>query len=233
MVRRFVHNQQIGARQNNLQDGQPGLFAAGQVADRLEHVVAAKLEPAQHLAGPVLGQGAAVNQLVQHPHRIVQFLEFLGVVTDPRPRAELHPTLQRLQFAEQQPQHRGFSGAVGPQKSHFFPTAQQERDFFKYRRRAVAAAHTDEFRHPFRDFLAVRKEKLHGLANFRPFQTLQPVQLGLPSPGLLGLDAGFVTPDIFFGFGDFFLLLLIGGKRRFQSFRLLSDIPGVTGGIFL
>ncbi len=50
---------------------------------------------------------------------------------------------------------------------------------------------------------------------------------------MLGLDAGFVTPDIFFGFGDFFLLLLIGGKRRFQSFRLLSDIPGVPGRILL
>ena len=55
----------------------------------------------------------------------------------------------------------------------------------------------------------------------------------MPSPGLLGLDARFVTPDIFFGFGDFFLLLLIGGQRRFQAFRLLPDIPGVARRILL
>ena len=61
---------------------------------------------------------------------------------------------------------------------------------------------------------------------------LQPVELGLTAPGLLGLDAGLILADIFFGLADMVLLFLVGPFQCLALLRPLDDVPGIIALVF-
>ena len=61
----------------------------------------------------------------------------------------------------------------------------------------------------------------------RQYNALQAVELALPSPGLLGLDARLVLADVFLRLFDMFLLFFVSRFERLAPGRLDPHKVGV------
>ena len=116
----FVHEQQVAGLEQQLGQGDPRLFAAGQHRDGFAHVVAGEEEAAQGGAQVLfrLGRGGLLQLLDDGVGGVEQFQNVLGVVGGNHIVAQPPFAGVKGEDAGQQLEQGGLAGAVGADQGH-------------------------------------------------------------------------------------------------------------------
>ena len=233
MVGRFVENEDIHLRQNQLCHGQTCLFTAGKNGNLFLNIVAAEQKQCKGIADFGLCQIFICRpQLFKYRIVLIEVLLFLIVIADSNIVAVFIIAAIRLNAIHDDLQECRFAAAVGTVDKNVIAFADHCRDIGKQRLAGIGFRETIEFENVIAGFAGFGKMQTNLVGgSHRTVELDHFVQLLLSA--FRRDDVAFAVPallllNVRLNAGDFTLLVLIMLFLNFAVLDLLLQIRGVV-----